>query len=55
MEEVEDTKSTDLYICHVCLEDQTERSPRLLSCHHSFCEPCIKKLVKEEHVACPTC
>ena len=55
MAEVEDTGSTDLYICHVCLEDQTERSPRLLSCHHSFCESCLKSLVKEEKVACPTC
>ena len=45
----------DLYICQVCLEDQTTRNPRLLSCHHSFCEECIQKLVKEGKVECPTC
>ena len=46
---------TDLYTCQVCLEDQTKRSPRLLSCHHSFCQDCIKKLVKGGKVECPTC
>ena len=46
---------TDLYTCQVCLEDQTKRTPRLLSCHHSFCQDCIKKLVKEGKVECPTC
>ena len=45
----------DLYICQVCLEDQTTRNPRLLSCHHSFCEECIQMLVKEGKVECPTC
>ena len=46
---------TDLYTCQVCLEDQTKRIPRLLSCHHSFCQDCIKNLVKEGKVECPTC
>ena len=46
---------TDLYSCHVCFEDQTKRTPRLLSCHHSFCQDCIKKLVKQGKVECPTC
>ena len=46
---------TDLYTCQVCLEDQTKRTPRLLSCHHSFCQDCIKKLVKQGKVECPTC
>ena len=45
----------DLYLCQICLEDQTTRNPRLLFCHHSFCEECIQKLVKKEKIECPTC
>ena len=47
--------SSDLYLCQICLEDQTARKPRLLSCHHSFCEECIDKLVKKGKIECPTC
>ena len=46
---------TDLYTCQICLEDQTKRTPRLLSCHHSFCQDCIKNPVKQGKVECPTC
>ena len=55
MAKKEDSERSDLYMCYVCLEDQTERIPRLLSCHHSFCEHCITKLVKSGKIECPTC
>ena len=43
------------YHCSVCLDDMTERNPRLLACHHSFCEECLKKLVKIGNIECPSC
>ena len=43
------------YHCSVCLDDMTERNPRLLACHHSFCEECLKKLVKRGNIECPSC
>ena len=43
------------YHCSVCLDDMTERNPRLLACHHSFCEECLKKLEKRGNIECPSC
>ena len=45
----------DFYHCSVCLDDMTERNPRLLACHHSFCEDCLVKLVKRGNIECPSC
>ena len=41
--------------CPVCLEYYKGRNPRLLSCHHSFCEGCLKELVKYGQISCPKC
>ena len=43
------------YCCSVCLDDMTTRHPRLLACHHSFCEECLQKLVRKGNIECPTC
>ena len=43
------------YCCSVCLDDMTTRNPRLLACHHSFCEECLQKLVRKGNIECPTC
>ena len=45
----------DFYHCSICLDDMTERNPRLLACHHSFCEECLLKLVKRGNIECPSC
>ena len=44
--------------CPICLESFTEtgpRVPRLLPCSHSFCEQCVKKILKQKVVNCPEC
>ncbi|XP_035681526.1 tripartite motif-containing protein 2-like [Branchiostoma floridae] len=46
----------EFLVCQVCLEDF--RQPRMLSCLHTFCQPCLEKLLATEPVgklACPTC
>ena len=48
-------KSFDLYTCKVCLENMLDKNPRLLSCHHSFCTDCLKKVMKGGAILCPTC
>ena len=48
-------EENSFYYCSVCLFDMTERNPRLLACHHCFCEDCLKKLVKGGNIECPTC
>ena len=45
----------DLFKCPVCLEDMLERNPRLLSCHHTFCESCLNILIQDQKISCPTC
>ena len=44
-----------LYICQVCLEDMLELNPRLLTCHHTFCEGCLRNLIRGQKISCPTC
>ena len=41
--------------CSVCLEHYKGRNPRLLSCHHSFCDGCLSELVKQGQISCPSC
>ena len=53
--------STDLFECKVCMEDMVDKQPRTLHCNHTFCNNCLKKLIKskfripEKIIPCPTC
>ena len=46
-------KVTNLLTCAVCYE--MYKKPKYLPCHHSYCEECIAKLVKESKIMCPEC
>ena len=45
----------DLFDCPVCLSDMVDRSPRSLSCLHTFCTECLDQLINEQRIECPTC
>ena len=45
----------DIFECVVCLSYMMDRSPRMLSCHHTFCEDCLNHLLKNNKINCPTC
>ena len=41
--------------CSVCLESMDTKDPRLLTCGHPFCSPCIQKLAANDSITCPIC
>ncbi|XP_035681524.1 tripartite motif-containing protein 2-like [Branchiostoma floridae] len=46
----------EFLVCQVCLEDF--KQPKMLPCLHTFCQPCLEKLLATEPVGkldCPTC
>ena len=49
----------ELTNCTVCFEfyaENGDRVPRLLPCHHTLCENCIRELLKKNSgVSCPEC
>ena len=45
----------DLFECSVCFNDILDRSPRILSCLHSFCTECLQQLINNNKINCPTC
>ena len=47
--------SDDLFECALCASDMVRRNPRVLQCLHSFCEQCLKKLIHDDVIKCPTC
>ncbi|XP_070566946.1 uncharacterized protein [Ptychodera flava] len=42
-------------LCAICME--RFKSPKILPCYHTFCEPCLSKWVKtnNDQLICPTC
>ena len=51
----EDIDVPDFLHCSVCLEYFHNRSPRILNCHHSFCQSCLICLLRDGAISCPTC
>ena len=49
------TDVPDFYTWAVCLNHLRSLKPRLLSCHHYFCEKCLITLLKQNKISCPTC
>lgn len=43
----------DLYTCSSCHDEF--RQPRVLACLHVFCEDCLKPILIEDCIVCPTC
>ena len=51
----EELNSFELFECSVCLESLINKQPRLLSCGHTFCTPCLQQLPGGNTVNCPKC
>ena len=51
----EELYSFELFECSVCLESLINKQPRLLSCGHTFCTPCLQQLSRGNTVNCPKC
>ena len=49
----EELYSFELFECSVCLESLINKQPRLLSCGHTFCTPCLQQLSRGNTVNCP--
>ena len=45
----------DIFECSVCLNYMLDRNPRSLSCLHTFCEDCLRQLINNKKIRCPTC
>ena len=45
----------DIFECSVCLNYMLDRNPRSLSCLHTFCEDCLRQLMNNKKIRCPTC
>ena len=52
----EDVKE-EFLICGICTREYDEDShvPRILPCLHSFCQTCLRKIVKYNTIECPLC
>ncbi|KAB7499748.1 E3 ubiquitin-protein ligase TRIM32 [Armadillidium nasatum] len=47
----------DLVSCKICAQvyDSLQFIPKILKCGHTFCSPCLIKLLQEENPRCPNC
>ena len=44
-----------VFECSVCLNHMLDRTPRMLSCIHTFCEECLSQLIQNKTIHCPVC
>ena len=49
------TDDTDIFKCAICLNQMLDRTPRCLQCIHSFCEPCLDLIMRNQRIICPSC
>ena len=51
--------SLDNYLsCQVCFEhfqEDGDHIPRILPCHHTACEKCVKEMIRGNKIICPEC
>ena len=45
----------NVFECSVCLNHMLHRTPRMLSCIHTFCEECLSQLIQNKTIHCPVC
>lgn len=52
-----DDVKEEFLVCGICTREYDEEShvPRVLPCLHTFCQQCLKKLVKNQYIDCPLC
>ena len=48
-------EADNLFECSICLNHMLERTPRMLSCIHTFCEECLSQLIQNKTIHCPVC
>ena len=46
---------TNCPVCFEVYEETDDRMPRILPCHHTFCEKCLKQILKKKSLFCPEC
>ena len=51
--------SLDNYLsCQICFEhfeEDGDHVPRIVPCHHTLCEKCVKGMIRENKIICPEC
>ena len=49
------SEMTNCPICFEVYQENGERVPRILPCHHTLCESCVTNAIKENSIQCPEC
>jgi len=45
----------DFLTCPVCLDPGFRSKPKILSCGHTICQPCLEPLERDSLLSCPCC
>ena len=50
---------TEILSCNVCyegFENKPGKAPKMLSCHHTFCASCLRRVLANNNtISCPSC